>query len=207
MKVWDLSTRLYHWLQAILFFALIASGFISNGYHIQLGLILFTLLIWRIIWGIIGSQTSRFSQFVGSPTTVLRYLSRKEIAKPGHNPAGAWMVVTMIAMLFLQCLSGLALAGLLDNLPYAEHWLTDSLFSAFETLHLTLVNVLPLLVVIHIVAIFIYKLRHQPLIMAMITGIQKQASPPDTPYFVSQWRALTVLVASVLVTIAIVALA
>lgn len=47
------STRLYHWLQAILFFALIASGFISNGYHIQLGLILFTLLIWRIIWRII----------------------------------------------------------------------------------------------------------------------------------------------------------
>lgn len=207
MKVWDLSTRLYHWLQAILFVALIISGFAGNNLHIQWGLILLTLVVWRIVWGIIGSQTSRFSQFVRSPTAVLRYLSGKEVAKPGHNPAGAWMVITMITTLFLQCISGLALAGLLDNLPYAEYWLTDSLFTSFEMLHFALANALPLLVVIHIAAIIIYKFRRQPLIMTMITGVQRKITPTDELYFISQWRALIVLVASVFVTIAIVALA
>ncbi len=52
MKVWDLATRLYHWLQAVLFIVLIASGFSGNGPHVQLGLALFTLTLWRILWGI-----------------------------------------------------------------------------------------------------------------------------------------------------------
>ncbi|MGF1728857.1 cytochrome b/b6 domain-containing protein [Photobacterium kasasachensis] len=207
MKVWDLATRLYHCFQAVLFIALIASGFSGNGPHVQLGLALFTLVLWRILWGLVGSQTSRFSQFIRSPITVLRYLTGKEPARPGHNPAGGWMVVTMIFALFLQCFSGLALAGLLDNMPYMEYWLTDTVFSALESMHYILARVLPLLILTHVGAIVVYKLRSKPLVMAMLTGVQSKVTETGELYFVSQLRAITVFATAILVTAAIVVIA
>ena len=207
MKVWDLATRLYHWIQAVLFIALIASGFSGNGPHVQLGLALFTLTLWRILWGLVGSQTNRFSQFLRSPITVLRYLAGKEPEKPGHNPAGGWMVVTMIFTLFLQCFSGLALAGLLDNIPYMEYWLTDAVFSALESMHYILARALPLLILTHVGAIVMYKLRSKPLVMAMLTGIQSKMAETGELYFVSQFRAITVFATAILVTVAIIVLA
>lgn len=207
MKVWDLATRLYHWFQAVLFIALIASGFSGNGPHVQLGLALFTLVLWRILWGLVGSQTSRFSQFIRSPITVLRYLTGKEPTQPGHNPAGGWMVVTMIFTLFLQCFSGLALAGLLDNMPYMEYWLTDTVFSALESMHYILARVLPMLILTHVGAIVVYKLRSKPLVMAMLTGAQSKVTETGELYFVSQRRAITVFATAILVTAAIVVIA
>lgn len=87
MKVWDLSTRLYHWAQAGLFVALMASGFSGNGPHVQLGLAMMTLIVWRIVWGVVGSETSRFRQFLRSPKRVFNYLLGREPSRPGHNPA------------------------------------------------------------------------------------------------------------------------
>ncbi|MFB9216464.1 cytochrome b/b6 domain-containing protein [Vibrio sinaloensis] len=206
MKVWDLATRVYHWLQALLFIGLMASGFSGSGPHIQLGLALFTLLIWRLIWGQVGSETSRFKQFLRSPKVVLRYLLGNEPTKPGHNPAGGWMVVAMISALLLQCISGLALAGMLDNLPFSELWLTDTLFAALESMHLGLVNVLPALISLHVAAIVYYKLRSKPLTWAMISGVQKNGHAQVGLFFASHRRALGVLVVATSVTMAIVAL-
>lgn len=206
MKVWDLSTRLYHWVQALLFMALMASGLSGNGPHVQLGLALMTLLIWRVVWGCFGSETSRFRQFIRSPKSVFTYLKGLEEAKPGHNPAGGWMVVTLLVALAMQCISGLALAGFLDGLPYADVWLSDALFSLLEDVHLAMVNILPALVAVHVLAILFYKLRSKPLTWAMVTGKQAGASFSQNVSFVSQWRALLVLVFAASVTIAIVAL-
>ncbi|MGY3689580.1 cytochrome b/b6 domain-containing protein [Vibrio coralliilyticus] len=205
MKVWDLATRLYHWLQAALFIALMASGFSGNGPHVQLGLALFTLILWRLIWGYVGSETSRFRQFLRSPKAVVRYMMGKASAQPGHNPAGGWMVVAMITALLLQCVSGLALAGMLDNLPLAEIWLTDGLFNMLEVVHLTLANVLPVLIALHVGAIIVYKLRAKPLTWAMVTGVQKGVFEYPALLFVSQLRALLVLVIATSVTMTIIA--
>lgn len=79
MKIWDLATRLYHWVQALLFIALMASGLSGNGPHVQLGLALFTLLLWRLTWGVIGSETSLFRQFLRSPKGVIKKLKKKNI--------------------------------------------------------------------------------------------------------------------------------
>ncbi|RTZ17992.1 hydrogenase [Vibrio aquaticus] len=205
MKVWDLATRLYHWLQAVLFVGLMATGFSGNGPHVQFGLLLFTLLVWRIIWGVVGSETSRFKQFVRSPKSVILYLLGREPEKAGHNPAGGWMVIMMLSALLLQCVSGLALGGFFDELPYAQYWLTDELFSVFESMHLGLVNLLPALVGLHVAAILFYKLRSKPLTKAMITGVQAKLEGNSTVRFVSQLRALLVLVVSASVTMAIIA--
>ncbi|MGF1907152.1 cytochrome b/b6 domain-containing protein [Aliivibrio salmonicida] len=207
MKIWDLSTRLYHWLQAFLFVGLAASGFNGQGPHIYLGLALFTLLIWRITWGFIGSDTSRFNQFVSSPKHIINYLLGKGSSKIGHNPVGSWMVIVMIIVLSLQCFSGLLLAGLFDQFSYTEIIITDRLFDLIASLHVICARFLLALVGLHLLAILWYKLRSKPLVLAMITGIQKHTTHyPSQPtlVFASNKRALLVLVAAGLVTIAIV---
>jgi len=208
MKIWDLPTRLYHWLQAILFVGLAATGFNGEGPHIYLGLALFILIMWRIVWGIVGSDTSRFKHFISSPKRTIRYLLGKEPSKAGHNPAGSWMVISMIITLFIQCISGLILAGMFDHIPYAESILNDDVFDAVVIIHGICARLLPALVGFHLFAILVYKLRSKPLVWAMITGVQKKESY-DQSYsnivFASNKRALLVLVATGLVTIAIVA--
>ena len=208
MKIWDLPTRLYHWLQAALFVGLAASGFNGQGPHIYLGLALFSLLIWRIIWGVVGSDTSRFAQFISSPAKIIRYLSGKESTKQGHNPLGAWMVVAMITVLTLQCLSGIVIAGLLDNL--VGQWLTDEVFNAIVTLHIIAARALVAFVALHLLAIIIYKMRSKPLVWAMISGRKTMDSTDihgnagDVLHFASNRKAFVVLIAAVLVTMTIV---
>ena len=212
MKIWDLATRLYHWAQALLFIALMASGLSGNGPHVQLGLALFTLLLWRLTWGVIGSETSLFRQFLRSPNGVITYLKGKSAATVGHNPAGGWMVAALLTTLLLQCISGMALGGLFDTWPYSDVWLNDNVFVGIEWLHLTLADLLPLLIALHVGAILFYKLRGKPLLKAMITGKQPQMNKQaliteqKIVYLAPQSRALGVLVAATLVTMAIVAL-
>jgi len=205
MKVWDLPTRIYHWLQAALVTGLLASGFTGQGPHTYLGLTLFVLVLWRIIWGIVGSETSQFKQFVSSPAVVVSYLFGKIKPKPGHNPAGAWMVILLLTLLLVQCLSGLVVAGFADNLPMISDWLTDSVFELIAAVHETNAKILPIFIGVHLVAILGYKIAKKPLVLAMITGKQKQLTGSSVA-IASNRRAFLVLVACVLVTIAIVAL-
>lgn len=204
MKTWDLPTRLYHWLQAVLFIGLLTAGNQGEGPHAALGLGLLTLLLWRLLWGMVGSQTSRFTQFVRSPHWVFRYLRGQYTEAVGHNPAGGWMVVIMLTSLLTQCLSGIVLAGFADNLPLADIWLTDTVFNAIAQLHGVLASTLPLLIGLHLAAILFYKLRSKPLVWAMVTGHQEQKRNLSID-FESNTRAFLVLLASVLVTITIVA--
>ena len=84
-------------------------------------------------------------------------------------------------------------------------WLTVGLFNLLEVVHLTLVNVLPVLIALHVGAIIVYKLRAKPLTWAMVTGVQKGVSQYPTLLFVSQLRALLVLVIATSVTMTIIA--
>lgn len=173
MKVWDLPTRLYHWLQVILVVALMYTGTTEQGPHTKLGLALLTLLIWRIIWGFIGSQSSQFLYFIKSPFTVIRYLKGNDENTVGHNPAGGYMVVILVLTLFIQALTGLALAGYLDPLPGSETWLNDDIFDLAVVIHENGITFLYALIGLHLSAILIYKLKSKPLVLAMFTGIQK----------------------------------
>ncbi|MEZ9548995.1 MULTISPECIES: cytochrome b/b6 domain-containing protein [Vibrio] len=210
MKIWDLPTRLYHWLQATLFIGLAASGFSGNGPHIYLGLALFSLISWRLVWGFIGSDTSRFSQFMSSPRSAWLYLRGRVQPKPGHNPLGSWMVVGMITTLFAQCITGLAIVGFFDTLPYSEVIITDDVFDLLGAAHSIAARMLVVFVVLHLLAITTYKLRSKPLVLAMITGKQNHTPSVESfesgtqLAFSSNRKALLVLIASVLVTMAIV---
>lgn len=203
MQIWDISTRLYHWLQALLFVLLVVTGNTGDGPHVDLGIALMVLVVWRILWGFWGSQTNRFSHFVRSPWNTLRYLFGKLTVGVGHNPAGGWMIVVLLLVLLAQCVSGFAMAGFMDNLPYADVWLTDGLFEVLENVHVYGVTLLQVLVGTHVLAIVIYKLRGTPLLQAMVTGVQHGVDDQPAPYFVSQWRAVWLLVIVASGTVAI----
>ncbi|MDB1123522.1 cytochrome b/b6 domain-containing protein [Vibrio algarum] len=198
MKVWDFPTRLYHWIQALLFAGLAFSGLTEQGPHVYLGLTLFTLLTWRLLWGFIGSETSRFSQFVHSPKTVLLYFKGEYKESPGHNPAGGYMVVTLVTALSIQCLSGLALSGMLDPLPGSEYWLNDQIFDVCVFIHENLIDGLFILVSLHLLAIIIYKLQRKPLVKAMFTGVQEHISTKVS--LASNRRAIAVFAVSLSIT-------
>ncbi|WP_338167222.1 cytochrome b/b6 domain-containing protein [Vibrio sp. 10N] len=205
MKVWDAATRIYHWAQAFLFLALMATGLQDTGPHLQLGMVLFTLLVWRMAWGMVGSETSRFKQFVKKPKQILDYLTGKHPATTGHNPLGALMVVTMLGLLVLQCLSGMLLAGLFDGLEQYGLTIPDILYDTGEQVHLVLAQLLPWLIAAHVAAIVGYKLIGKPLLLAMVTGKQWVKHDTIAPTIVNQRRAFLVLIGAILVTIAIVA--
>ncbi|WP_413284744.1 cytochrome b/b6 domain-containing protein [Vibrio sp. MA40-2] len=198
MKVWDLPTRLYHWIQALLFSGLAYTGITGEGPHVYFGLSLFTLLIWRLCWGAVGSDTSRFSTFIRSPLAVIEYFKGNYVEKPGHNPAGGYMALVMILALLLQCLTGLALAGYLDPLPGSTVWLNDDIFDVCVFIHENLIDGLFILVGLHIFAIIVYKLRNKPLVKAMITGYQAENNITVT--LKSNRRAIIVLIIAIGIT-------
>src|SRR5512142_588319 len=116
IKIWDLPTRLFHWS----LLALIAACWWTSGedgdidWHMLCGYAVLALLLFRLVWGVLGSTTARFASFIASPRKVLGYFAdaRANTLPPhlGHNPAGGWMVVLMLVLLL-----GIAGSGLFAN--------------------------------------------------------------------------------------------
>jgi len=119
-KVWDLPVRLFHWILVVL----IASSWLTQEFgkmdvHMWIGEWILTLLIFRLVWGLIGSDTARFSHFLRSPFEALRHLMHMTRREPdtevGHNAAGGWMVLAMLGLIAVQTGSG-CLRGGIGNL-------------------------------------------------------------------------------------------
>ncbi|WP_407330729.1 cytochrome b/b6 domain-containing protein [Enterovibrio sp. 27052020O] len=188
MKIWDLPTRLYHWLQALLFALLALSGFLGTGPHEWFGLALATLVTWRVLWGFFGSETSRFHQFLRSPKTVISYLKGEHSHHGvGHNPAGGWMVITLLSLILAQCFVGLSMGGYLDPYVHDDSLLYDMDLLIF--LHATFAYLLLACVVLHLSAITIYNLRGKSLVKAMFTGKQPKLVSTVRVFFRSNARA------------------
>jgi cytochrome b len=114
IRVWDLPTRTFHWLLAVLVVASIVSAHIGGGamiWHMRSGYVIFTLLAFRLVWGFVGGRWSRFAAFVYAPATSLRYLRGASLPHEhhhvGHNPLGAWSVFALLGLLGVQVATGL----------------------------------------------------------------------------------------------------
>lgn len=112
LRVWDLPTRIFHWLLAFCVISLVITGMRGGSameWHLKLGYSVLTLLIFRVVWGFIGGHWSRFKQFFYSPVTILRYLRGQ--SKPehdvGHNPLGSLSVWGLLFILGAQIATGL----------------------------------------------------------------------------------------------------
>jgi cytochrome b len=177
--VWDLPTRAYHWLLvALLGFSWWSAEADHMDWHQLSGLAVCGLLIFRLLWGVFGTGTARFAQFVKGPRAIWSYLrpgaGAPRRARIGHNPIGGWSVVALLLVLATQTISGL-LAVDIDGIESGPlSWLVDfDQGRLAAAIHHTSFTVLQVLVALHVAAILFYLLvRRRNLVWSMIVGTQ-----------------------------------
>ena len=182
INVWDPLLRFFHWTLVAAFFIAYLSGEELLGLHVWAGYIIIGLLIFRILWGIGGSQHARFTDFIYSPATIRSYLKDTLKFKPprylGHNPAGGMMVVLLLIMLMLISASGLALYAVDEHagpLAFLLSGVDKSWEDILEGIHEIIVNFTLILVAIHICGVLVESAIHREnLVYAMITGLKKR---------------------------------
>ena len=177
--VWDRAIRVFHWLLALGFVGLWGSVELGKmAAHGRIGLTVLVLLVVRLMWGIFGSDTARFVQFVRGPRHVwaaLMALRRREAhQETGHNPLGALMVIALLGMLMVQATMGLfANDDVLFEGPLAS-WVGKELSDDFTIWHHRLFDVIKIAVFAHIAAVLYYLWgRRENLIRPMISGYRK----------------------------------
>ena len=201
VRVWDAPVRLFHWLLLALVGFSWWSGEQGNEwmeYHAWSGYAILTLVLFRIAWGFVGSDTARFAHFFRGPRISYAYfrsvLQRRPWAYLGHNPLGGWMIVSLLLVLLVQAITGLF--GNDDDAYEAplSHWLSHDTSSLITTLHAYNFDLLLGLIGLHVAAVFAHQLlRRDDMIKAMFTGVKTSISGATAGRMVSTWRALVLL--------------
>jgi cytochrome b len=201
VAIWDLPTRLFHWLLV----GLIGLSWWSAEYHfddihIWSGIAVLSLLIFRILWGFFGSSTARFASFVKGPKAVFGYL-QGTWRGIGHNPLGALSVIVLLGIVGIQVGLGLFASdedGIMQG-PLARLIGFDAQETVTE-LHEDLFNVLLALAALHVAAILFYKLRGKNLVTPMITGRADVDSGVEPMKPGKWWAALLCLAVAIGIT-------
>lgn len=172
LVIWDLPTRLFHWCLVLMVGVLLATALQGRfRLHAFAGEGVLALLVFRLTWGIVGSQTARFGDFLGGLSSIKDYIAHRKSKSLGHNPLGGLMVLAFLAVLFVQASTGLfSNDGILFQGPLA-HLVDQDVSDALSGFHTLLANVLWLLVIVHISAIALYWIvGKENLVLPMLTG-------------------------------------
>jgi len=165
--VWDLPTRAFHWLLAASF----AGAFLTadserlRDVHVILGYTMLGLVVFRLLWGVIGTRYARFSSFAFGTKSVVNYLRSILKLSPqrylGHNPAGSWAIYALITLVVASALTGYATYN-----DIGGDWL--------EELHEGISNTLLGVVLVHIAGVLVSSLIHREnLVRSMINGLKR----------------------------------
>ena len=182
--VWDWPTRVFHWLMVLCF----AGAWLTSEserlqlVHITLGYTMAGLVAFRVVWGLMGTRYARFASFVRGPAAAMSYVKGVIAREPqhhvGHNPAGAYAVLGLLALG-----AGVTLTGWLNDSGDAPHWL--------EEVHELLATGMLALVAVHVLGVVVGSLAHREnLVRAMFTG-RKQGSPDQA--IRSAWATVAAL--------------
>lgn len=193
IKVWDLPTRVFHWALFLAVSAALLTGLEGGNWmvwHGRIGLLILGLLVFRLVWGVLGSTYARFVDFLPTPGRLLAYL-RGQWRGLGHNPLGALSILALLGLLLWQAGSGLfsnddiAFNGPLYALvsKTTSDWLTG--------LHRQGLWLIVGLVALHILAALFYTFgRRNNLIRPMVTGWKDVIDPGAVPAQGGAWWAL-----------------
>lgn len=176
-RVWDLPTRIFHWALFGLIIAMVATGLLGGNamvWHFRCGYAVLSLLLFRLVWGLIGGHWSRFVSFIYSPGAVLKYLrgqGRPEHSV-GHNPLGAGSVFALLFFLFAQVGTGLFSDDAIAASGPLSKFVSNATVSMLTGYHKNIGKyVLLVLVLLHIAAILFYLLKKKEnLIGPMLHG-------------------------------------
>jgi cytochrome b len=192
--VWDLPVRVTHWLLAVLIpFSWWSATNDHLPWHRLSGYTILGLLVFRVVWGFVGSPTARFGQFLRGPRRVTAYLTGKAAPVVGHNPLGGWSVAAMLLVLAGQV--GLGLFSIDEDSIEAgplSKFVSFDTSTAIAHLHAKLFWVLVGLIGLHVVAIAVYALRRRNLLGPMITGLAPLADDVEARPLAPAWRAVAV---------------
>ena len=185
--VWDLPVRLVHWLLAgLIVFSWWSVHNHHTDWHILSGISILTLLLFRLMWGLVGSSTARFASFVRGPRHVLRYL-RGGWSGIGHTPLGALSVVALLAVTAVQV--GLGLFAQDPDGIYAgplAGLVSSDTSDTIRDVHEFNFNILIGLIILHVGAIIFYRIRGKHLTKPMITG-NAATDPAAQPMRPGKW--------------------
>ena len=181
IKVWDLFVRVFHWMLVVGFFTAYLIEDEMLGLHVWAGYLVFSLVVLRIVWGVLGSAHARFGDFVYGPNEVVRYVKQVITLRAprhiGHNPAGGAMIVLLLMSLVMISLSGMVLygaetqTGLLGEIAAALGVTGEESAEALEEVHEFFANLTLALVVIHVSGVLFESLLHgENLVRSMFTG-------------------------------------
>lgn len=171
--VWDLPVRLFHWLLvASVIGAFVTAKIGGNAmiWHGRLGLVILGLLVFRIVWGLVGSTYARFLHFVRGPQAILAYLHGHWQGQ-GHNPLGALSVLGLLGILLAQAITGLFANDDIAFYGYLAKLIETDCSNDMTRIHHLLEKLLMLLVALHIAAILFYaRIKKHNLVKPMISG-------------------------------------
>lgn len=173
VRIWDMAVRIFHWSLVASFGVAWASADDWRLLHEWAGYAAAGLILFRLVWGVLGTRFARFSQFVRSPGHVAAYLrdiaTGREARYLGHNPAGGAMIIALLVVMSALCFSGWLYT---TDAYWGEEWV--------EELHEFLANAMLALVALHILGVVLASLRHgENLVRAMVTGRKRNPAMGD----------------------------
>lgn len=202
MKVWDLPVRLFHWAIVLLILAAWVSQYVNRmDVHMWIGECILALLLFRLVWGFIGSDTARFVRFLRSPAAALRHLADLRRREPdreiGHNAAGGWMVLLMLALIGLQAGTGLFSNDDSDTEGPLMHLVSKGRSDLISHIHYLNFKAIEAVILLHVLAIVAYAVfKRQNLLWPMVTGRKLMPDEAVAPRMVNPVWAVLVLAAA-----------
>jgi cytochrome b len=185
-RVWDLPTRVCHWALAFSVAGLFITANIGGDamqWHYRLGYSVLALLLFRLVWGLVGGKWSRFSSFIYSPANIVRYLKGQghPLHSVGHSPLGAFSVFAMMALLLAQVSTGLISDDEISAAGPLTKFVSNATVGLASSYHVNVGKILLIfLVITHIAAIlFYFYKKRKNLVKAMLHG--DKLLPASTP--------------------------
>lgn len=188
VRVWDLPTRLFHWLLAATIVGSVVTAKVGGNaavWHFRLGYLALALLAFRLIWGLVGGRWSRFASFLPTPGRIGRYLrgapGAGEHLDVGHNPLGSLSVLAMLVLLAVQVGTGLVADDEIANVGPLNRFVAGATGLAATGWHKEWGgNLIVLMVLLHVGAIVFYRVKKRlDLVRPMLTG--DKLLSPDVP--------------------------
>ncbi len=208
VTVWDLPLRLFHWLLVLAVIGAYFTGKLGGNltdWHDRLGGLILGLLVFRLVWGFVGTNHARFINFIPNLSKLNAYF-KGDWQGIGHNPAGALAVLALLVTLLFLVITGLFAN---DDIAFEGAWfhlISKELSDKLSGWHSLAFNVLLGLVVLHLAALIFYQVvKKTNLVLPMITGKKQLSddfasssiSPIKTSHFIFTLLAVSLIVWSV----------
>ncbi len=183
-KVWDLPVRICHWsLVVLIIFQYLSAEVLNDSilpnpiqWHFYAGYCILAVVLFRVLWGFLGTKHARFKDFVVGPSKLFSYFNQKHnnTTYLGHNPAGAFSVLALLSLILSQAISGLFITDdIFNDGPYYGV-LSDQYQDWMNAIHHNAFDLLLVFIGLHVLAILYYRyIKHQSLTKSMVTGYKE----------------------------------